>query len=139
MNATELNRILYEHHQWVQSEGKSGKCANLRRANLRDADLIGANLRDADLRGSSLPEKTFVMVGEDYFLQITNGECVRVGCQQHTVEQWRKFSRLEIAKMDGAKALKFYPRLLDIIDFYLGKGERPGWVKLTDEVEDGTI
>ncbi|EBT1532564.1 pentapeptide repeat-containing protein [Salmonella enterica] len=113
--------------------------ADLRGANLRDADLRGANLRDADLRdadlrganlcGANLPDLTFVILGEKYFISITNGEYVRAGCQNHTVEEWRKYSKQEIAEMDGRKALKFYPRLLSIIDFYLGAGEWPDWVK----------
>ncbi|ELE9411742.1 pentapeptide repeat-containing protein [Salmonella enterica] len=98
--------------------------ANLRGANLRDANLCGANLRDANL-----PDLTFVIMGEKYFISITNGEYVRAGCQNHTVEEWRKYSKQEIAEMDGRKALKFYPRLLSIIDFYLGAGEWPDWVK----------
>ncbi|HAC6705120.1 TPA_asm: pentapeptide repeat-containing protein [Salmonella enterica subsp. enterica serovar Potsdam] len=107
--------------------------ANLRGANLRGADLCGANLRDADLcgadlRDADLPDLTFVILGEKYFISITNGEYVRAGCQNHTVEEWRKYSKQEIAEMDGRKALKFYPRLLDIIDFYIGKGERPDWL-----------
>ncbi|WP_261253600.1 pentapeptide repeat-containing protein [Serratia entomophila] len=107
--------------------------ANLFGANLRDADLRGANLCDADLRGANLcdadlPDHTFVIMGEPYYLQISNGEYVRAGCQNHTVEQWRKFTKREIAEMDGKKALKFYPRLLKIIDFYLGAGEHPEWV-----------
>ncbi|EGG1584193.1 pentapeptide repeat-containing protein [Salmonella enterica] len=108
--------------------------ANLRGANLRGADLCGANLRGADLRGAdlrgaNLPDLTFVILGEKYFISITNGEYVRAGCQNHTVEEWRKYSKHEIAEMDGRKALKFYPRLLSIIDFYLGAGEWPDWVK----------
>ena len=115
------------------------RCADLRGADLRGADLIGAdlrganligaNLRDADLRGANLPdgdllpEQTFILFGYTYYLQITNGEYVKAGCQNHTAEQWRTFTRREIAEMDGRKALKFYPRLLDIIDFHLGKGE----------------
>ncbi|MDJ3856743.1 pentapeptide repeat-containing protein [Salmonella enterica] len=132
--------------------------ANLRGANLRGADLRGADLRGADLRGADLygadlygadlygadlrgadlygadlcdadlPDLTFVILGEKYFISITNGEYVRAGCQNHTVEEWRKYSKQEIAEMDGRKALKFYPRLLDIIDFYIGKGERPDWL-----------
>ncbi|EBG7075452.1 pentapeptide repeat-containing protein [Salmonella enterica subsp. enterica] len=98
--------------------------ANLRGANLCDANLCGANLCDADL-----PDLTFVILGEKYFISITNGEYVRAGCQNHTVEEWRKYSKQEIAEMDGRKALKFYPRLLSIIDFYLGAGEWPDWVK----------
>ncbi|HAB6045925.1 TPA_asm: pentapeptide repeat-containing protein [Salmonella enterica subsp. enterica serovar Infantis] len=107
--------------------------ANLCGANLRDADLYGANLcganlYGANLRDANLPDLTFVILGEKYFISITNGEYVRAGCQNHTVEEWRKYSKQEIAEMDGRKALKFYPRLLDIIDFYIGKGERPDWL-----------
>ncbi|EKS0257684.1 pentapeptide repeat-containing protein, partial [Salmonella enterica] len=102
--------------------------ANLCGANLRGANLRDADLRDANLRGADLPDLTFVILGEKYFISITNGEYVRAGCQNHTVEEWRKYSKQEIAEMDGRKALKFYPRLLDIIDFYIGKGERPDWL-----------
>ncbi|EAR8537098.1 pentapeptide repeat-containing protein [Salmonella enterica] len=112
--------------------------ADLRDADLRDADLCGADLRDANLcganlRGANLPDLTFVILGEKYFISITNGEYVRAGCQNHTVEEWRKYSKQEITEMDGRKALKFYPRLLSIIDFYLGAGEWPDWVKSDGE------
>ncbi|EDL6183500.1 pentapeptide repeat-containing protein [Salmonella enterica] len=112
--------------------------ANLCGADLFDADLRGADLRGADLRGANLcdadlPDLTFVILGEKYFISITNGEYVRAGCQNHTVEEWRKYSKQEITEMDGRKALKFYPRLLSIIDFYLGAGEWPDWVKSDGE------
>ncbi|EME1045317.1 pentapeptide repeat-containing protein [Salmonella enterica] len=103
--------------------------ANLCGADLCDADLCGADLCDANLCDANLPDLTFVILGEKYFISITNGEYVRAGCQNHTVEEWRKYSKQEIAEMDGRKALKFYPRLLSIIDFYLGAGEWPDWVK----------
>ncbi|EAB9018006.1 TPA: pentapeptide repeat-containing protein [Salmonella enterica] len=112
--------------------------ANLRDADLCDANLCGANLRDADLRGADLPDLTFVILGEKYFISITNGEYVRAGCQNHTVEEWRKYSKQEIAEMDGRKALKFYPRLLDIIDFYIGKGERPDWLTSKEYADEVT-
>ncbi|ELT6012576.1 pentapeptide repeat-containing protein [Salmonella enterica] len=117
--------------------------ANLRGANLYGADLYGANLRgadlrDADLRDADLPDLTFVILGEKYFISITNGEYVRAGCQNHTVEEWRKYSKQEIAEMDGRKALKFYPRLLDIIDFYIGKGERPDWLTSKEYADEVT-
>ncbi|EDW3375869.1 pentapeptide repeat-containing protein [Salmonella enterica] len=112
--------------------------ANLCDTNLRGADLRGANLCDTNLRGADLycadlPDLTFVILGEKYFISITNGEYVRAGCQNHTVEEWRKYSKQEITEMDGRKALKFYPRLLSIIDFYLGAGEWPDWVKSDGE------
>ncbi|EBT4451913.1 pentapeptide repeat-containing protein [Salmonella enterica] len=116
---------------------------NLRGADLRGADLRGADLRGADLRGANLcdadlPVLTFVILGEKYFISITNGEYVRAGCQNHTVEEWRKYSKQEIAEMDGRKALKFYPRLLDIIDFYIGKGERPDWLTSKEYADEVT-
>ncbi|UYJ99054.1 pentapeptide repeat-containing protein [Yersinia enterocolitica] len=113
--------------------GANLRGANLRGANLRDADLRGANLRGANLRGANLPDRTYVIMGEKYYLQISNGENVRAGCKNHTAEEWRKFSKRDIANMDGKTALKFYPRLLDIIDFYLGNGERPEWLNEPDE------
>ncbi|EAX9172325.1 pentapeptide repeat-containing protein [Salmonella enterica] len=122
--------------------------ANLRGADLRDADLCNADLRDANLRdanlcgadlyGANLPDLTFVILGEKYFISITNGEYVRAGCQNHTVEEWRKYSKQKIAEMDGRKALKFYPRLLDIIDFYIGKGERPDWLTSKEYADEVT-
>ncbi|EDC6405328.1 pentapeptide repeat-containing protein [Salmonella enterica subsp. enterica serovar Newport] len=112
--------------------------ADLRGANLLGANLCGAGLRGADLRGADLPDLTFVILGEKYFISITNGEYVRAGCQNHTVEEWRKYSKQEIAEMDGRKALKFYPRLLDIIDFYIGKGERPDWLTSKEYADEVT-
>ncbi|ELD3096019.1 pentapeptide repeat-containing protein [Salmonella enterica] len=112
--------------------------AKLRGADLRGADLRGADLCGADLRGADLPDLTFVILGEKYFISITNGEYVRAGCQNHTVEEWRKYSKQEIAEMDGRKALKFYPRLLDIIDFYIGKGERPDWLTSKEYADEVT-
>ncbi|EAS2290214.1 pentapeptide repeat-containing protein [Salmonella enterica] len=158
MNSADLSKILEEHKVWITSMRESGSSADLRDANLFDANLCGANLRDAnlcganlcdadlrdadlrgaDLRGANLcdadlPDLTFVILGEKYFISITNGEYVRAGCQNHTVEEWRKYSKQEITEMDGRKALKFYPRLLSIIDFYLGAGEWPDWVKSDGE------
>jgi hypothetical protein len=112
--------------------------ADLRDANLRGADLLGADLLGADLRGADLPDQTFVIMGEKYFISITNGEYVRAGCQNHTVEEWRKYSKQEIAEMDGRTALRFYPRLLDIIDFYVGKGERPDWLTSKEYADEVT-
>ncbi|ENL8208934.1 pentapeptide repeat-containing protein [Salmonella enterica] len=112
--------------------------ANLYGANLHGANLYDANLRGANLYGANLPDLTFVILGEKYFISITNGEYVRAGCQNHTVEEWRKYSKQEIAEMDGRKALKFYPRLLDIIDFYIGKGERPDWLTSKEYADEAT-
>ena len=51
---TELKRVLHKHAQWIKSEGKSGKRANLRWANLIGANLSGSDLRWSNLRWSDL-------------------------------------------------------------------------------------
>lgn len=98
-------------------------CDNFKLETLRGADLRGADLHSADLRGAGLA----VIYGEVYFISICKG-AVRAGCQQHMAAEWRSFSKQQVAEMDGKNSLKYYPRLLDLIDFYCGKGERPDWV-----------
>jgi len=63
MNSTELRKILDEHKVWVTSLRESGS----------RADLCGADLCGADLCGADLPDHTFVIMGEPYYLQISNG------------------------------------------------------------------
>ncbi|WP_406916872.1 pentapeptide repeat-containing protein [Klebsiella oxytoca] len=109
--------------------------ADLRDANLSDANLRGADLRDANLRGADLPDLTFVIMGMEYAITITNGEYLRAGCQNHKIEDWRQFSKRDIAEMEGRRALKFYPRLLDVIDFYISKGPRPEWLNEPEVAE----
>ena len=113
--------------------------ADLRGADLSNADLRDVNLRDVDLscpnlNGTKLPESTFIIYGEKYIISIY-GDYIRASCctnthhQKHLASKWRQFSKQDILDMDGEDSLKFYPRLLDIIDFYCGKGERPEWLK----------
>lgn len=130
MNQSELNKILEDHKIWVESFGQKGVRADLRNADLRGADLSGADLRVANLSGADLPDLTFIIYGEVYFVSISNGESVRAGCQCHSVKEWFNYSKIEIAEMDGKRALKFYPRLLDIINFYVPNDfEKPEWIK----------
>lgn len=61
MNSADLSKILEEHKVWITSMRESGS---------------RADLRGADLRGAYLPDLTFVILGEKYFISITNGEYV---------------------------------------------------------------
>ena len=108
--------------------------SNLKNADLRYADLSETDLRDVDLSQPNLnrtilPESTFIILGEKYIISIY-GDYVRASSwtntdyQNHLASEWRQFSKQDIMDMDGEDSLKFYPRLLDIIDFYCGKGER---------------
>ncbi len=78
--------------------------ANLRGANLCGADLRGANLRGAnlcgaDLRGAEGFDKFPVQIlGHRHFLQTTQDGNLRIGCEEHSFEEWR-----EIAEKLGSK------------------------------------
>lgn len=54
MNPEEIKALLADHQQWLGSETKEGKRADLSGANLEAADLHGANLRGANLRKANL-------------------------------------------------------------------------------------
>ena len=119
--------------------GADLNAADLRGADLSNADLRDVNLRDVDLScpklyRTILPESTFIILGEKYIISIYGdyvraSSCANTHYQNHLASEWRQFSKQDILDMDGEDSLKFYPRLLDIIDFYCGKGERPEWLK----------
>ena len=103
--------------------------AELNYAKLNYAKLDRAELNYAKLNRAKLPKMSFcICAGQDYYLFISP-MVVQAGCQSYSPDDWRKMSKGEIANMDGKKALKFYPKLLDLMDFFLGEGDRPGWVK----------
>lgn len=54
VSAEELGETLRRHQKWVASEGDEGERANLRRADLRNAQLEGAFLSDANLERADL-------------------------------------------------------------------------------------
>ncbi|WP_119686453.1 pentapeptide repeat-containing protein [Acinetobacter ursingii] len=89
--------------------------ANLRDANLRGADLEDANLRGADLRDADLEDANLrgaknapLIIPTLRWLVCINGfGYMRIGCQNHKVEQWKAFTDQEISRMDS-DALKFW-------------------------------
>ena len=108
--------------------------AELNRAELNDAELNGAELNDAklnraELNRAKLPKMSvLICAGEEYRLFISP-DVVQAGCQSHSPKEWREFSKKQIAGMDGRTSLRYYPRLLDLMDVFLGKGERPDWLE----------
>ena len=56
MKKEELEKILEEHKLWLDSDGKEGEKADLRRANLYMANLGGTDLERADLVMVNLEE-----------------------------------------------------------------------------------
>ena len=83
--------------------------ANLSGANLRRADLIGADLIGANLRGADL----IIITWSHWTIYITKGH-VRIGCQSHTLEEWREFSDDQISDMDST-AIDFWKQNKELI------------------------
>ena len=79
--------------------------ADLGGANLYGADLYGANLRGADLGGEILSKTPLQLNNLRWFVLISDS-FLRIGCQRHSIEDWKKFSEEDIAKMDSS-ALAF--------------------------------
>ena len=98
--------------------------ANLRDADLRGANLLGANLRGANLRGADLwdaKNSPLVINGLNWIVYISGTGMMRIGCQNHSVEDWKSFTDERISQMAG-DALEFWSKhktmLLGICDTY---------------------
>ena len=79
-------------------------------ANLRDANLLGANLRDANLRDANLEgakNAPMIIAGLLWAVYISGTGMMRIGCQNHSVEDWKNFTDEKISAMDS-NALTFW-------------------------------
>ena len=84
--------------------------ANLQDANLRGANLRGANLWGADLHGANLwgaKNAPMIITGLLWTVYIDSTGMMRIGCQNHSVEDWKNFTDEKISAMDS-KALTFW-------------------------------
>ena len=99
--------------------------ANLRHANLRHADLRGANLRGADLCGADLCDanlnhvdlsgckpdgNTIKHIDTETYRVLRTPHTIQIGCENHTIDEWKNFTDCEILKMDGSRALIFWKK-----------------------------
>ena len=87
--------------------------ADLRGADLSGADLCGADLRDAYLRDADLRGAAIVIYGMIWPIQITKN-CIKIGCQSHTLDDWVDFDDDKISKMHD-NALEFWKENKDFI------------------------
>lgn len=98
----ELSAVLDNHRLWLS--GERGVRANLRGADLGEADLRGTDLWEAI-------DAPIQMQVESWLVHIQGG-CLQIGCRYYSVEQWRQFSDEEIERMDE-KAMAFWQRHKD--------------------------
>ena len=103
----------------LTTRGDSLQGAYLQGADLRWANLREANLREANLRWANLPTDVIRIDGMRWDVTILHGY-MRIGCQHHYVDDWDKFTDVEISKMDD-DALEFWQankqKLITIANF----------------------
>ena len=94
--------------------------ANLRGASLRGANLSGANLSGANLSGAkwndiiinraplqiTIPNQWPIFILDDH---------MQIGCELHTLADWRQFDNARIVAMDGRSALAFWRKYKDVL------------------------
>ena len=87
--------------------------ADLARANLAGANLAGADLARANLagakwtNGAAITRAPIQVFGLDYPITIVDGH-MQIGCELHTLAEWEAFENERIARMDGARARRFW-------------------------------
>ena len=97
------------------AEGANLQDANLQDANLQDANLRGANLQDANLWDANLwganlwdaKNPPMIITGLLWSIYINGVGMMRIGCQNHSIEDWKNFTDEKISAMDS-NALTFW-------------------------------
>ena len=87
--------------------------ANLRGADLGDAYLVGANLVGANLRGANLGQDqratiTPALIENLHWPIMITDRHIKIGCEVYTTEEWAAFTGKEICALDGSSARKFW-------------------------------
>ena len=93
--------------------------ADLRKADLHSANLHSANLSGADLSSANLRRVIGNMVEIcsfqiDTYAVVFTKNILAIGCQQHSIDDWKTFSDEQISKMD-CKAIDFWLKYKDVI------------------------
>jgi len=88
--------------------------ADLSGADLSDADLSDANLRGADLRGANGNMKEIKSMRLNKWAISFTAEVMAIGCQQHSIEDWKGFDDSKINCM-GSSALEWWKKWKDFI------------------------
>jgi hypothetical protein len=91
-------------------EGAKLYGADLNGANLYGAKLEGANLEGANLEGANGVNEYIKCVQIEAYPITYTADILQIGCQRHSIEDWRTFDSRRIAAMDGKGALKFWAK-----------------------------
>ena len=108
-----------ENIRGVNLRGVNLRGVNLRGADLTDADLRGANLTRVDLSGADLTRvdltgANLIVITWMYWTVYITTDHIRIGCQAHSLVDWKNFTDDQISAMDS-KALDFWKENKDLI------------------------
>ena len=116
MTRKELNKILEEHKKWLDTDGKEGKRADLRYANLRGDDLLGVNLDfscfplwcgglDVHIDDRQATQLLYHLARNVLFSKNTSNELKALFSDEKIIEQANKFHRVnECGKIKRRKS-----------------------------------
>jgi hypothetical protein len=102
--------------------------ANMERANMRGANMRGANMERAYMRGANITNtKLWDTIGngkeiktiqtEKYTINLTK-DIIQIGCENHTIDEWFKFTDQEISAMDFG-ALEWWNKWKGVISSHI--------------------
>ena len=86
-------------------------CSDLSHSNLSNSILCGSNFSGTNLRGTNLSKtdlrnpigngREIISLQTDNWMVVRTSEVMQIGCQNHPIEDWFKFSDEEIDEMDS--------------------------------------
>jgi uncharacterized protein YjbI with pentapeptide repeats len=87
--------------------------ANLEGVNLEGANLAGANLADANLSGAKWSDGIILQRAPLYvyglrWTVVILDKHMQIGCELHSLAEWRGFDDARIVAMDGRDAMRFW-------------------------------
>ena len=117
-NHAKLNyaRLNYAELNYAKLNHAKLNGAELNYAKLNHAKLNGAELNNAEL---NCAEAVCIPSGEKYWLYISN-DVVVAGCQSLSPQGWANVTKQELEEMEGDDAIEYHPRLMKLINFFLG-------------------
>jgi uncharacterized protein YjbI with pentapeptide repeats len=117
-------KVLFTHQTTVERqasglamrdalEAATAARAYLARANLAGAYLVHANLADANLAGAKWRDGVTIsraplQISGLHWMVFILDQHMQIGCELHTLDDWRSFDDARIAQMDGRHALRFW-------------------------------
>ena len=82
--------------------------ANLSRADLSCADLSRADLSGAKWRGGVTINRAPLQISGLHWIVYILDKHMQIGCELHSLAEWRTFDDARIVQMDGRDALRFW-------------------------------